>query len=92
MTPLEFHLNQNLQVRLGQLRGEKGSASPPRRRWKEMAGHKSKFENAQYPVDTADIYGSFSFVGLKANKKECALWSHSTWARAQALKRAQGGP
>ena len=24
------------------------------------------------------IYGSFSFVGLKANKKECALWSHST--------------
>ena len=38
------------------------------------------------------IYGSFSFVGLKANEKECALWSHSTWARAQALKRAQGGP
>ena len=54
--PLEASLNQSLPMRLGQLRGEKGSASPPRRRWKEMAGHKSKFENAQYPVDTADIW------------------------------------
>ena len=55
MTLAVFHLKQNLQVRLGQLRGEKGSASPPRRR-RETAGHKSKFENAQYPVDTADIW------------------------------------
>ena len=41
----------------------KGSASPPRMRWKEMAGELCTFENAQYPVDTADIYGTFSFVG-----------------------------
>jgi len=56
LTPLETSLNQKLQVRLGQLRGEKGSASPPRRRWKEMAGDHSTFKNAQYPVDTADIW------------------------------------
>ena len=43
-------------MRMGQLRGEKGTASPPRRRWKEMVGDKSEFKNAQYPVDTADIY------------------------------------
>ena len=42
----------------------KGSASPPRRRWKEMAGQDQKFEDAQYPVDTADVYGTFSFVGI----------------------------
>ena len=28
------------------------------------------------------IYGSFSFVGLKAQKKECALWSHSMWVHS----------
>ena len=56
MTPLGLSLNQSLQVRLGQLRGEKGSASPPRRRWKEMAGQDQKFEDAQYPVDTVDIW------------------------------------
>ena len=43
-------------MRLGQLRGEKGGASPPRRRWKEMAGQDQKFEDAQYPVDTTDIW------------------------------------
>ena len=41
------------------MRGEKGSASRPR---KEIGGTFSRFENAEYPVDTADIYGSFSFV------------------------------
>ena len=56
MTPLDSELNQSLPMRLGQLRGEKGSASPPRRRWKEMAGDNSEFKHAQYPVDTADIW------------------------------------
>ena len=30
-------------------------ASPPRRRWKEMAGQDQKFEDTQYPVDAADM-------------------------------------
>ena len=30
---------------------EKGSALPPRRRWKEIDGRDSISENAQYPVD-----------------------------------------
>ena len=34
------------------MRGEKGSASPPR---KEIGGYAHSFENAQYPVDTADM-------------------------------------
>ena len=46
---------QSLQMRMGQLRGKKGSASPPRRKWKEMDGDHSEFRNAQYPVDTADM-------------------------------------
>ena len=40
---------------IGPMRGEKGSASPPRRRWKEMAGDNSEFTNGWYPVDTMDI-------------------------------------
>ena len=35
------------------MRGEKGSASPPR---KEIGGTFSRFKNAQYPVDTADLH------------------------------------
>ena len=27
-------------------------------------------------------YGRFSFVGLRADKKECALWCHSTWGHS----------
>jgi len=34
------------------MRGEKGSASPPR---KEIGGTFSRFKNAQCPVDTADV-------------------------------------
>ena len=44
------------------------------------------------------VYGSFSFVGLNANKKECALWSHSTWVHSghgiyidDSYQKAQGG-
>ena len=39
------------------MRGEKGSASPPR---KEIGGTFSRFKNAQCPVDTADISVSHS--------------------------------
>ena len=59
MTLAVFHLDQNLQMRLGQLRGERGVLRLPAgdgRRWKEMAGDNSEFKNAQYPVDTADIW------------------------------------
>ena len=69
-------LYRSIPMRMAQLRGEKGSASPPLRGWKEMDGDKSEFKNAQYPVDTADIhiyiyiymYGIFSSVRSKGNK------------------------
>ena len=45
----------------------KGSASPPR---KEIGGTFSRFKNAQYPVDTADLkaYSSTSGVFWKRSK------------------------
>ena len=50
MTLAGNKLYRSIPMRLGQLRGEKGSASPPRRRWKEMTGDHWTLTNAQYPV------------------------------------------
>ena len=52
---------------MGKLRGEKGSASPPCRRQKEMAEDNSEYENAHCPVDMADIW-NFP-IGMKEISK-----------------------
>ena len=36
---------------IASMRREKGRVSFPRRRWAEMSGHHSEFENVQYPKD-----------------------------------------
>lgn len=50
--------------------------------WDRDPGPKTQ---APHPVNSKwspHIYGSFLFVGSKANIKECALWSHSTWVHS----------
>ena len=79
MAPLEASLYQKLKVRLGQLRGEKGSASPPRRRWKEMDGDHSEIKNAQYPMDTVDIWHFLICRHIEKDVKACRSPSRHNW-------------
>ena len=76
---------------MGQLRGEKGSASPPRRRWKEMAGKDQKFEDAQYPVDTADIWIYIWQFLIGMIERKYVVGSCPDSSRSVASE-AQGGP